>query len=150
MRITAIEIRQKKFAKGFRGYQVDEVDAFLYSMAQAWEQLATKYDTLKEEVTKRDQEIERLEALESALLQTIKGAEYRAEEIIEQAEKKAVLLIEEGRLAKKNVAQQASAKVASMEQAIAAKTTYVDVMMERLHQLAKDILQKVPEPPANS
>ena len=37
MKITPLEIRQKAFEKGFRGYNPDEVNAFLQSLSQEWE-----------------------------------------------------------------------------------------------------------------
>ncbi|MEL6152442.1 MAG: DivIVA domain-containing protein [Bacteroidota bacterium] len=40
--ITPLEIRQKRFEKSFRGYNQEEVDAFLYSLAYAWEQSVAK------------------------------------------------------------------------------------------------------------
>jgi cell division initiation protein len=34
MRVTPLEIRQKTFEKNFRGYQTDEVNAFLLTLSQ--------------------------------------------------------------------------------------------------------------------
>ena len=39
MKITPIEIRQKTFEKVFRGYDKEEVQAFLQSLSQEWERL---------------------------------------------------------------------------------------------------------------
>ena len=36
MNITPLEIRQKEFEKGFRGYDNDEVSAFLNSLSIEW------------------------------------------------------------------------------------------------------------------
>ena len=43
MKVTPIEIRQKDFNKVFRGYDKEEVDAFLKSLSQEWEKLMWKY-----------------------------------------------------------------------------------------------------------
>jgi len=37
MKITPLEIRQKDFEKKMRGYDKDEVNAFLQSLSQEWE-----------------------------------------------------------------------------------------------------------------
>ena len=37
MKITPLEIRQKAFEKALRGYDKDEVNAFLLSLSQEWE-----------------------------------------------------------------------------------------------------------------
>ena len=39
MKITPIEIRQKTFEKHFRGYDKEEVNAFLLTLSQEWERL---------------------------------------------------------------------------------------------------------------
>jgi len=36
MNITPIEIRKKEFEKAFRGYEKEEVDAFLQALSQEW------------------------------------------------------------------------------------------------------------------
>ena len=39
MRITPLDIRQKTFEKNFRGYEKDEVNAFLLTLSQEWERV---------------------------------------------------------------------------------------------------------------
>ena len=39
MKITPLEIRQKAFEKNFRGYNQDEVNAFLQTLSQEWERV---------------------------------------------------------------------------------------------------------------
>ena len=39
MKVTPLEIRKKSFEKVFRGYDKDEVNAFLVSLSQAWEKV---------------------------------------------------------------------------------------------------------------
>ena len=39
MKITPLEIRQKNFEKKLRGYDKDEVSAFLLSLSNEWERL---------------------------------------------------------------------------------------------------------------
>ena len=39
MKITPLEIRQKAFEKVLRGYDKDEVNAFLQTLSQEWERI---------------------------------------------------------------------------------------------------------------
>ena len=39
MKITPLEIRQKTFEKVFRGYEKDEVNAYLQSLSMEWERM---------------------------------------------------------------------------------------------------------------
>ena len=48
MKITPLEIRQKSFEKEFRGYDKDEVNAYLRSLSQEWEKLLDELKELRE------------------------------------------------------------------------------------------------------
>ena len=43
MKITPLEIRQKSFERNFRGYDKEEVDAFLASLSQEWERISEEH-----------------------------------------------------------------------------------------------------------
>ena len=47
MKISAIDIRKHTFEKIFRGYNPDEVDAFLNSLSQEWERFSSENSMLK-------------------------------------------------------------------------------------------------------
>ena len=47
MRITPFEIRQKTFEKNFRGYEKDEVNAFLLTLSQEWERISDENKELR-------------------------------------------------------------------------------------------------------
>ena len=47
MRITPLEIKRKTFEKKLRGFDKDEVDAFLASLSQEWERLLNENNELK-------------------------------------------------------------------------------------------------------
>ena len=50
MKITPLEIRQKTFEKKLRGYDKEEVDAFLMSLSQEWETLNTRNKEQKHKI----------------------------------------------------------------------------------------------------
>ena len=47
MRITPLEIKRKTFEKKLRGFDKDEVNAFLVSLSQEWERLLNENNELK-------------------------------------------------------------------------------------------------------
>ncbi len=89
--ITPIEIRQKSFEKSFRGYNTDQVDAFLHSLAYVWEKLLAQLDEVKADLEESSKEVKRLQGVENAILKTVKDSEVTAHNIIEQAKKEANL-----------------------------------------------------------
>lgn len=165
MLITPIEIRQKSFEKSFRGYNVDEVDAFLYSLAFVWEKLTFECNALKLSLESNQKEVNRLRAVENALLKNVQDAETTANNIIKQTEKAAALKIREAAMEAKEIIQQAESKAKAIEEeskanhqqltnqlnaelqkiekTIQQQEDYRDELIRQFQQIAKDILQKI-------
>ena len=91
MKITPLEIRQKTFERTLRGYDKDEVNAFLLSLSQEWERMndETKEARLKLEASER--EVSKLREVETSLFKTLKTAEDTGANVVDQAKKSAVL-----------------------------------------------------------
>ncbi len=162
--ITSVEIRQKSFEKRFRGYNTEEVDAFLHSLAYAWEQLTAQLDQAKVALKESSKEVNRLHELENAILKTIKDSELTAHNITEQAQKEADLKTRETKLElekllretteKAKMIEEDSAKMNQQEKEKMARElertkemiqeaeTYRDTWLQKLQHLAEDILAK--------
>ena len=95
MRITPIEIKQKTFQKAFRGYEKQEVQAFLGSLAKEWEKLQADHKELKAKMEQSQEEVNRLREVEDSLFKTLKTAEDTRKNLIEQASKSAELCMKE-------------------------------------------------------
>lgn len=95
MKITPIEIRQKTFEKKLRGYDKDEVAAFLLSLSQEWEQVQDEVKELRLRNEQADKEINQLREVENSLFKTLKTAEDTGANMIDQATKTAELHLRE-------------------------------------------------------
>lgn len=95
MKITPLEIRQKKFEKAIRGYDKEEVDAFLLSLSQEWERVADEQKELKMKFANSEKEAMKLREVESSLFKTLKTAEDSGSQIVEHANKSADLRMKE-------------------------------------------------------
>lgn len=85
--MTAAEIRQKSFEKNFRGYDKDEVTAYLQSLAEAWDKLVQEKNDLEKRVEYSEREAKKLKDVEESLFRTLKTAEDTGASIIEEANK---------------------------------------------------------------
>ncbi|HEY0743715.1 MAG TPA: DivIVA domain-containing protein, partial [Chryseosolibacter sp.] len=74
MKITPLEIRQKTFEKNFRGYEKDEVHAFLLTLSQEWERLMDENKELRIKLETTEREVSKLREVESSLFKTLKTA----------------------------------------------------------------------------
>lgn len=95
MRITPLEIRQKSFEKVFRGYDKDEVAAFLASLSNEWERSLDENKELKIKLEQAEKEVQKLREVESSLFKTLKTAEDTGANMVEQANKTAELHMKE-------------------------------------------------------
>ena len=95
MKITPLEIKQKTFEKAFRGYEKQDVQAFLVSLAKEWEKLQTELKDLKSKCEHSQQEVAKLREVEESLFKTLKTAEDTRTNLIEQASKAAELHLKE-------------------------------------------------------
>jgi cell division initiation protein len=95
MKVTPLEIRKKSFEKEFRGYDKDEVNAYLTSLSQAWEKVMDQNKELTIKLESAEKEIAKLREIENSLFKTLKTAEDTGANMIEQANKTAELHMKE-------------------------------------------------------
>lgn len=107
MKISAIEIRKHTFEKIFRGYDPDEVDAFLNSLSQEWERFSSENNLLKMQLEYAEKELAKLKDIESTLFRTLKAAEDTSKLIEKEANENAEKRIEESRLAANDLVAEA-------------------------------------------
>lgn len=133
MKISAIEIRKHTFEKIFRGYDPDEVDAFLNSLSQEWERFSSENNLLKMQLDYAEKELAKLKDIESTLFRTLKAAEDTSKLIEKEANENAEKRIEESRVAANDL-------VAEAEQ----RTNHIIKQTEdRLSKFKEDFAQEV-------
>jgi cell division initiation protein len=110
MKISAIEIRKHTFEKIFRGYDPDEVDAFLNSLSQEWERFSSENNLLKMQLEYAEKELSKLKDIESTLFRTLKAAEDTSRLIEKEANERAENRIEESRIAADELVAEAEAR----------------------------------------
>lgn len=93
--ITPIEIRQHTFKKAFQGYNKDDVQGFLNTLAVEWERMVEDNKRLKIELEKTQSALDNLRQVESALHKTLLQAEETSRSTIENAKTTADLRIQE-------------------------------------------------------
>jgi cell division initiation protein len=105
MRITPLDIQQKRFGRALRGYEREEVDAFLSLVATAFEDLVKENMALREEGQRKDETIADHRGRERALQETLVTAQKASEEIREAARKEAEIALSEAELQAEKIVQ---------------------------------------------
>jgi len=109
MKVTPLEIRQKSFERTLRGYDKDEVNAFLLSLSQEWERMNDECKELKMKLNACEIEVAKLREVETSLFRTLKTAEDTGANVVDQAKKEA-----EAKVRAKNTIEEADVMVKQM------------------------------------
>ncbi|MCL6559466.1 MAG: DivIVA domain-containing protein [Firmicutes bacterium] len=143
--LTPLDIQKKEFGRAFRGYSVGEVDSFLDRINQDYESLYKENQDLKERLSEADRNMARYREIEEVLKNTMVMAQKNAEDLKQNAEKEARLLLEQVRLQAERLKQEAEANAAEMVSEagkragslIAEAEEKLKVMFEEYRQLEK-------------
>ncbi len=138
MRITPLEIRQKAFERVLRGYDKDEVNAYLQSLSQEWERMQDDAKEIKIKYEATEREVAKLREVESSLYKTLKTAEDTGANVIEQANKTAELILREAQMKADSMLNEAKNKAKNTieESEFISKQMLVE-MEERLKTLGQ-------------
>ena len=172
MKITPLEIRQKTFEKKLRGYDKDEVNAFLLSLSQEWEQVQDQLKEIKIKFQNAENEIKQLREVENSLFKTLKTAEDTGANMIDQATKTAELHlretqmnadallneakskaranIDEADVRARQILDKMEADVQSLTMEYKGLENLRDLIISELRNISNDTLQKVEKIAANS
>ncbi len=93
--LTPLDIYGKTFAKGFRGYETQEVDDFMAALVKDFEELYKENIALKEEQERLKSKVEHYQQLESTMQNTLLIAQSTAEEVKAAAKRDSDLLLRE-------------------------------------------------------
>ena len=93
MKITSMDINNKEFKKGLRGYNADEVDEFLDKVAEEYEVMYKENSNLKEKASFLEEKLEHHVQIEATIQSTLVLAQNAAEQAKASAQKESELII---------------------------------------------------------
>lgn len=95
MPLTPLDIHNKEFSKGFRGYDEDEVNEFLDQLIKDYEMLIREKKNLEDKVASLNERLSHFSSIEETLNKSLVVAQEAAEEVKGNAQKEAKLIIRE-------------------------------------------------------
>jgi cell division initiation protein len=107
MKLTPLEVKQKKFRTVFRGAEVQEVEEFLQIAAEDMEDLVRENNDLKERLHRAEERLEEYKGREQSLKETLLTAQKMAEDVKSIAEREAKNILSNAELEGERVVQQA-------------------------------------------
>ncbi|MQA89755.1 MAG: DivIVA domain-containing protein [Gemmatimonas sp.] len=118
--LTPLDVRKKKgdFRRGLRGYESEEVDAFLDMVADRFEELVRENSQLRERSREQSIEVGAFRGREQALNEALVSAQELREDIRAQAEKASELRVREAEAEGERRIQEAKRQVERQREAL--------------------------------
>lgn len=116
--LTPLEIQKQTFSRTIKGYNSDEVRAYLHLVAEEIERLVRENDRLLREVTMLRDDLEDHSNRERILKDTLLSAQKVAEDLITNARKESELIVKDAELLADRLVGQAMQRVGDLERAI--------------------------------
>jgi cell division initiation protein len=132
MNITPLDIQQKRFHTGFRGYDRGEVDTFLDLVREEMEALLREVTELREYRQTYDDRMRELNEKEETVKNTMIMTQKLAEDLKENARKEAALLVKDAEVRSQQTVGNAQQEKVKME-------SEIQELRRRKHHFLQDI-----------
>jgi len=118
VRITPLDIQQKQFPIRFRGFDVEEVYAFLEVVREEMEELLRENAFIKENIYRVEGQLKEYKNMESTLRETLITAQQMVEDYKNNCRKEAELIAREAELKAEAMLREAQDKVVKIHEDI--------------------------------
>jgi len=118
MKLTPLDIIQHQFKTGFRGFDVQEVDAFLGDMADAFQLLLNENEKLKSDIDRLNCDIEEYTGREETFRIALLNSQSVMEQMKENAQKSAELIIAEAEVKAEKIISRANNRLVQLQEDI--------------------------------
>jgi len=145
MGISSKDIRKRDFGKSFRGYEQAEVDAFLEAVGSHFDKLAAENKSLNDKIKSLQTDIELYRENEVNLQKAIIKSQDLGEEIVQNARKKAELIIQEAELTAKKLHQNLENEILNKKQELEEFKLKNDKIMEDVRSFLLEKLNEIEE-----
>jgi cell division initiation protein len=140
--ITPIDIQNKEFTKGVRGYKEEEVDSFLDLITLDIEKLIMDNKRLKDSLAVITAEVERYRGSEAAVLETLDAARALMGDISASAEKRAEILLKNAEMDAERIQRDAKESVARLTDEARNLRNRVNLIRSRFRTLLEAELER--------
>ena len=137
MKLTPINIKTQEFKKSLRGYDTEEVKAFLEKLSNEVESLMQENDELKEEVGYLNIRLEEFKKMEKNLQTTLIKAQDSTSRSLESTKKQTGMLIKEAELKASQIIEKAKETADEIRDAVINLREEKDLIIARLKAIVR-------------
>lgn len=140
--ITPIDIQNKEFTKGVRGFKEEEVDLFLDMVTLDFEKLLGENQNLRDEINRLNGELQRYVSIENTMIETVASVKLLLQDITASSEKRAEIIIKNAELEAENILKEARQDIEKMKEEHALLKMRLDTFTTRYKTLLQSELEK--------
>ena len=118
MKVSPLSIKRQEFNKAMRGYDKDEVQAFLDKLSDEFETLQKENDSLKKELEESTAKLVEFRRIEKNLQDTLLKAQESSSKSIESTKKQSSLMIKEAEIKASQILEKAKENANEIRNAV--------------------------------
>ena len=141
MSVSRIDVLNRSFAKSVRGYDTDEVDAFLQEVAETLGRLSEERTLLTNRVSLLEAELVSFRERESTLRDTLMTTQRMTEGLKATAQREAQVIVAEAQARAENIINQSGLKLARLQESILNAKKMKAQLSMRLRAVAEEHLR---------
>lgn len=139
--ISPLDIRKHEFRKGLRGYDVDEVAAFLDMVSIEYENLVRENAQLEEKLSGMDNQLVKYRDIENTLRETLLSAQRAREDTISTAKKQSEVIIREAEVKASSIIEEGRNMLSRLRNSFSELKIHKDSYLTKIKALTKAQLE---------
>ena len=132
MKLSPLLIKRQEFEKSMRGYNIDEVQAFLEKVASEMEELINENEALEKEVERLNIKVSEVQVIEKNLQDTLIKAQENSTKTLESAKNQTSLLIKEAENKAAQILEKANKNAEEIRNAVMSLREEKNLIIARL------------------
>ena len=132
MKFTPFSIKSQEFNRVLRGYDKDEVQAFLEKVADEFDNISSENERLKKEAEILNEQLKEYKKIEKSLQSTLLNAQESSTKAIDSVKKQTALMLKEAELKAAQIIEKAKENANSVRDSVLALREEKNLLIARL------------------
>jgi cell division initiation protein len=135
MKLTPLEIRKQEFGKTMRGYNTEEVRAFLETVADQFDALQREVNVLSEKVVQLETRLTDFQAMEKTLKETLVKAEESSKQARDDSRREAEIVVREAEVQAQRILSDAHSELERLNSEVIMLKSRKEAFIKKLKYL---------------
>ena len=132
MKVSPISIKKQEFNKSFRGYDPEEVQAFLDKLSDEFDELQKENNSLREELETANANLTEFRRIEKNLQDTLLKAQESSSKAIDSVKKQTGLMVKEAEIKANQILEKARENANEIRDAVIRLREERDLLISKL------------------